>query len=73
MRNSSPGQELTEEMPSELSFDQQHGSTEVLNYQSSIITPDLFDVFVVDVEGDLEGERRGRSLVEQFDDDMNYK
>ncbi|KAJ5496859.1 hypothetical protein N7463_008846 [Penicillium fimorum] len=67
-RESSPRPGLAEDMPSALSFDQQRRSTDVLD--------NFFDVFVVDVQNDWEGEgsgeRRGRSLVEQLEDGMNH-
>ncbi|KGO77582.1 hypothetical protein PITC_074380 [Penicillium italicum] len=77
IRNSSPGPGLNEEMLPELDFNPQNTSTEVLDYQASLIPSDLFDVFVVDVEGDdqeweASGDRRRRSLAEQFEDGINH-
>ncbi|KAJ5705682.1 hypothetical protein N7536_001371 [Penicillium majusculum] len=76
MRDSNPGPGPKEEMLSELSFDRQHGSTEVADYQASLIPPDFFDVFVVDVDGDREvegsGERRGRPSAEQSKDATHH-
>ncbi|CAI7569221.1 unnamed protein product [Penicillium glandicola] len=74
--DSSPGPGLNEEMISEISLDRQHGSTESLDYQSSLIPPDFFDVFVVDVDGDWDvegtGDQRGRTSAQQSEDGMNH-
>lgn len=77
MRDSSPGPGPKEEMLSELSFDRQHRGTEVADYQASLIPPDFFDVFIVDVDGDREvegsGERRGRPSAEQSKDATHHR
>lgn len=77
MRDSSPGPGSNEEMLSELSFDRQYRGTEVVDYQTPLIPPDFFDVFVVDVEGDQEvegsGERRGRLSAEQLHDATHHR
>lgn len=77
MGDSSPGPGPDEEMLSELSPDRQHRGTELVGYQASLIPPDFFDVFVVDVDGDREvegsGERRGRPSAEQLEDAMHHR
>ena len=77
MRDSRPGPGPREEMLSELSFGQQHGGTEVADYQASLIPPDFFDVFVVDVDGDREvegsGKGRGRPSAEQSKDATHHR
>lgn len=76
IRDSSTGPGLNEEMLSDISFDLQRRSPELLDYQASLIPQELFDMFVVDVEGgqEVEGssERRGRSA-EQSEDGMNHR
>ncbi|OQE44357.1 hypothetical protein PENCOP_c002G04355 [Penicillium coprophilum] len=68
IRGSRSGPELTEEMLSSLSFDQQRRSADVLE--------NFFDVLVVDVQGDWgaerSGERRGRAFAEQMEDSLNH-
>ncbi|CAP95534.1 hypothetical protein E8E15_008607 [Penicillium rubens] len=70
IRVSSPGPEVNEEILSELSFDRQHGSSEVSDFQTPLIPSDFFDVLVVDVEGSRE--RRGRPSTQQSEDGMNH-